>query len=237
MSRSLAASVTHPHVYVRTLGLFHVQIQFMATTWYGGGLGARQLQSGAMYLFARPDTWVALRELIPSRAAARPNYVVTGVAQLFTRWGLKDAIERDDERLMLRKHPLWQSDTLELEAALQHVRRVPTLADRLAILEPAVALCQGAFMHAFDANPLFSLSDQQVQWDITQCLLINDFCRACLATADVYRYRQALFYAQHAMQLELEDKETYLLAAAAAKRLRMAQTAVWYTQRAAAFDD
>lgn len=212
------ADTTGSIVFIRTLGALAAFKHGKALKWYGSGVGAHKLKRSFSYLLAHRDHPVSRERLIE---IAKANAIVSGIRMMLRHWGLDDVLHPLDRRVVLMSHQSWSTDTDRLEQhleAAQHCRSKNDLPGLLSALNQAEKLCAGDYLPDYDAQPEYSLESAEVRWRQCQKETLRAVAEARLAYHDHSLCAAAIAAAVRAIRFDQDNPDSYLFAAAIARR-------------------
>lgn len=230
--------VTQPHVYVRTLGGFSIEVNKQLVSCRRPGIGAPQMRLPLGYLIARCDQPICRETLI--EIARRysdhpPRHVYAALIGLLKSWGMADALRIDDASMMLRRHPIWGTDTDALQQLWDMAIALHTAGEHmqaLVTLQRARRLCGGKYMPFYDALPDYTITGEVNYWQDVQKNVLLEFARMHLDLTQPYPCAEAQWAAGRAVAIDLWNPATCLAAADIARQCGNEASARFYEQKA-----
>ena len=206
---SMLHTQQRPPIVLLTLGGLAVELHGQAANWRDVGVGVPALRRMLSYFVAHRGTFIARKDLCLIGSGRRDDayslpYFAVGLGTLLRRWGLRNAIVRERGRLKLSATELWCTDTDLIVAfrkqadaafATGHVEQAYDLLTR------AAHLCQGPYMHGYDAPSAYSLDRAMQYWSNYQYEIVGRLARVCLQMHDQAAYTVGCQALEHVILL------------------------------------
>jgi hypothetical protein len=194
-------------------------------------------------LIARRDQPICrdvLLEIARRRSDYPPRQVLSALVRLLNSWDMAAALAIDASSIMLRRHPIWGTDTDALKQLWDLATTAQSSGEQgqaLVALQQAERLCGGTYMPFYDSLPDYAITGTVDRWQEMQKNVLLQLATLYLGLNHPYPCTEAQDAAGRAVVIDQWNPATCLAAADIARRCGNLARARFYEKKAQGHDD